>query len=276
MSVTKLYKNKETGELNLINPEVLGEYLETKLPFSIKFAPLCSVRTDLVGRAGDTLTLPKYSFIGYAEDVPEGADVTIEELTASSTKVTVKKAGKGVEVTDEAILSAYGDTVNEVGKQLLASIAGKVDEDCAAEFRKATLVFDATEDYEDFDKYIVSDMMAKFEEELEEDMTLLINPKHLAKLRRDPDFVQVNQGEVIMSGEVGRIFGCRVVISKRVNDNEAFLVKAGAVKILMKRSVMVEYDRNIVNKTNTYVVDEHYVAYLEDESKIVRAILPVK
>ena len=39
----------------------------------------------------------------------------------------------------------------------------------------------------------------------------------------------------------------------------------------MKRNVMVEADRNIVNKTNQYVVDEHYVAYLEDETKIVKA-----
>ena len=41
----------------------------------------------------------------------------------------------------------------------------------------------------------------------------------------------------------------------------------------MKRNVMVEADRDIVKKVNTYVVDEHYVAYLEDESKIVKATI---
>lgn len=147
------------------------------------------------------------------------------------------------------------------------SIAGKVDNDCAEAFRKATLEVTATA----FDKYVISDMMAKFGEDLEEDMTVLINPAHLATLRRDKDFVEVNDGMVIMNGEVGRLFGCRIVISNKVKATEAFLVKAGAVKILMKRNVMVEADRDIKRKVNTYVVDEHYVAYLEDETKIVKA-----
>ena len=252
---------------NLIDPQVLADYLDVKLMDAIKFAPLCAVRNDLVGKPGDTLTLPKYAFIGLAEDVAEGADVPMAKLAADTVDVKVKKAGKGVQVTDEAVLSAYGDTVNEIGRQLLMSIAGKVDNDCAEAFRKATLNVTAAS----FDKYVISDMIAKFGEDLEEDMTVLINPAHLATLRRDKDFVEVNDGMVIMNGEVGRLFGCRIVISNKVKATEAFLVKAGAVKILMKRNVMVEADRNIVNKTNTYVVDEHYVAYLEDESKIVKA-----
>ena len=252
---------------NLIDPQVLADFLDVKMMDAIKFAPLCAVRNDLVGKPGDTLTLPKYAFIGLAEDVAEGADVPMAKLAADTVDVKVKKAGKGVQVTDEAVLSAYGDTVNEIGRQLLMSIAGKVDNDCAEAFRKATLNVTA----QSFDKYVISNMIAKFGEDLEEDMTALINPAHLATLRRDKDFVEVNDGMVIMNGEVGRLFGCRIVISNKVKATEAFLVKAGAVKILMKRNVMVEADRNIVNKTNTYVVDEHYVAYLEDESKIVKA-----
>ena len=252
---------------NLIDPQVLADFLDVKMMDAIKFAPLCAVRTDLVGKPGDTLTLPKYAFIGLAEDVAEGADVPMAKLAADTVDVKVKKAGKGVQVTDEAVLSAYGDTVNEIGRQLLMSIAGKVDNDCAEAFRKATLNVTAAS----FDKYVISDMIAKFGEDLEEDMTVLINPAHLATLRRDKDFVEVNDGMVIMNGEVGRLFGCRIVISNKVQKNEAFLVKAGAVKILMKRNVMVEADRDIVNKTNVFVADEHFVAYLEDESKIVKA-----
>ena len=257
----------ETKLTNLIDPQVLAEYLDVKLMDAIKFAPLCAVRNDLVGVPGDTLTLPKYAFIGLAEDVAEGADIPMATLAATKVDVKVKKAGKGVKVTDEAMLSAYGNTEDEVAKQLLMAVAGKVDNDCAVAFRKATKEVTATK----FDKYVISDMMAKFGEDIEEDMTAVINPAHLAILRRDPDFVQVNQGDVIMNGEVGMIFGCRVVISNKVAENEAFLVKAGAVKILMKRNVMVEAERNTVNKTTIYTADEHYVAYLEDESKIVKA-----
>ena len=259
----------ETKLTNLIDPQVLAEYLDVKLMDAIKFAPLCAVRNDLVGVPGDTLTLPKYAFIGLAEDVEEGADIPMATLAATKVDVKVKKAGKGVKVTDEAMLSAYGNTEDEVAKQLLMAVAGKVDNDCAVAFRRATKEVTAAA----FDKYVISDMMAKFGEDIEEDMTAVINPAHLAILRRDPDFVQVNQGDVIMNGEVGMIFGCRVVISNKVTENEAFLVKAGAVKILMKRNVMVEAERNTVNKTTIYTADEHYVAYLEDESKIVKATI---
>jgi hypothetical protein len=41
----------------------------------------------------------------------------------------------------------------------------------------------------------------------------------------------------------------------------------------MKRNVMVEADRNIKNKTNMYVVDEHYAVYLKYPERIVIATL---
>lgn len=254
---------------NLIDPQVLAEYLDVKLMDAIKFAPLCAMRNDLVGRPGSTLTLPQYSFIGLAENVEEGADLPEGTLEATTVDVQVKKAGKRVVLTDEAILYSYGNPAEEVAKQLLMAIAGKVDNDCVAAFRQATLNVEAAA----FDKYVISDMMAEFGEDIEEDMTAVISPKHLAELRKDPDFVQVNHGEVIMNGEVGRLFGCRIVISNKVNEKEAFLVKSGAVKILMKRNVMVEADRDIVNQTNTYAVSEIYLAYLEDASKIVKATI---
>ena len=256
----------------LIDPQVLAEYLDWKMMDAIKFAPLCNVNNDLVGRPGSTLTLPKYTFIGLAEPIDEGAEIPMSVLEAGSVNVKVNKIGKGVTVTDEAILSAYGNPVDEVAKQLLMAIAGKVDNDCVAAFREATL---EAESVAEFDKYVIVDMMAKFGEDIEEDMVLIINPAHLAVLRRDVDFIQVMAGQKIISGEMGQLFGARVVVSNKCEANEAFLVKAGAVEILMKRNVAVEADRNIINKTNIFTADQHYAVYLRDESKIVKvAIVP--
>ena len=254
---------------NLIDPQVLAEYLDWKMMDAIKFAPLCNVNRDLEGRPGSTLTLPKYAFIELAEDVAEGENVPITNLAADSVEVSVKKVGKGVSISDEAILSAYGNPEDEIAKQLLMAIAGKVDNDCAAEFRKATMNVEAAA----FDKYVIVDMIAKFGEDIEDDMVVMINPAHLATLRKDADFVEVMAGQKIISGEMGQLFGCRIVVSNKVQANEAFLVKAGAVEIIMKRNVAVEADRNIVNKTNIFTADEHYVVYLRDESKIVKATI---
>ena len=262
MAVTKLG--------NLIDPEVLAQYLDVKLMDAIKFAPLCNVNRDLEGRPGSKLTLPKYGFIGEAGVVAEGAEIPMVELTATSVEKEVQKIAKGVTVTDEAILSAYGNPADEVAKQLLMAIAGKVDKDCAAAFREATLNVNVTGK---FGKDAVIDMIAKFGEDMEEDMVLVINAQHLAELRKDEAFMHVMNGQVIMNGEIGQIFGARVVVSNKVGEKEAFLVKAGAVEIIMKRNVAVEADRNIVNKTNIFTADEHYVVYLRDESKIVKATI---
>lgn len=149
------------------------------------------------------------------------------------------------------------------------AIAGKVDNDCVVAFREATMEVQATE----FNRDAIIDMIAKFGEDIEDEMTIMINPAHLAALRKDEAFIHVMDGQAIISGEIGQIFGCRVVVSNKVQANEAFLVKNGAVEILMKRNVAVEADRDIVNKTNVYVVDEHYAVYLKDESKIVKATI---
>ena len=266
----------------LIDPQVLAEYLDVKLMEAIKFAPLCAVNNELQGRPGSILTLPQYTFIGLADEVKEGEDVLFGDLGYRTVEVKIKKAGKGVKITDEAILSAYGNPVDEIAKQLLMAIAGRVDEDCVDAFRNGSINLiqgEADEkldtvksvDGKEFGKNMIIDMIAEFGEDIEEDMVLLVNPKHLAVLRKDEAFVHVMDGQAIISGEMGQIFGCRVVVSNKVEENEAFLVKAGAVEILMKRNVMVEADRDIVNKTNIFVVDEHYAVYLKDATKLVRA-----
>ena len=88
--------NGITEIVDLINPEVLGEYLDVKMMEAIKFAPLCGVNRDLQGRPGSVLTLPMYQFIGLAEDVAEGANVNFGELGSDTVRVEVKKAGRGV------------------------------------------------------------------------------------------------------------------------------------------------------------------------------------
>lgn len=43
---------------NLLDPQVVADLVEKKLIDNIRFAPLADVDTTLVGRPGDTITLP--------------------------------------------------------------------------------------------------------------------------------------------------------------------------------------------------------------------------
>ena len=47
----------------MVNPEVLKDMIQAELPNAIRFAPLAEVDNTLVGRPGDTVTVPKFEYI---------------------------------------------------------------------------------------------------------------------------------------------------------------------------------------------------------------------
>lgn len=267
----------QTKLANMINPQVMADMISAQLPKLIKVAPIATIDTSLQGQPGNTLTFPKYAFIGEANDVAEGVAMDLELLSATSTTVTVKKAGKGVEITDEAVLSGYGDPLGEAQKQLGMAIASKVDTDCMTALNTGTVTYDGSAAIISYNGIV--DAIDKFNEEDYEPKVLFIHPNQLTQIRKDANFLSLDKYPVpvIMNGVIGSIAGCQVVVSKRVAESTpvgSFLnpiVKAGALKIVMKRNVQVEADRDIVKKTNVLTADEHYVAYLYDNSKVVVA-----
>lgn len=113
----------------LVNPEVMADMVSAKLPKMIKFTPLAYVERELVGQPGNTVTVPKWEYSGDAKDIAEGEAITPDQLTTAKTTMTIKKAGKGIELTDEAVLSGYGDQIGQATHQIALAIANKVDND---------------------------------------------------------------------------------------------------------------------------------------------------
>ena len=252
---------------DLINPQVLADMISAELPNAIVFAPLATVGRKLQGRAGNTLTMPKYGYIGDATDVAEGEDIPIAKMTTSETEVTIKKAGRGVELTDESVLNDYGDTIAEAKNQLKMAIANKVDNDMLAALRGATLTVSAT--------LTIPNLLtarAKFGENVNQSAVLIINSTNYAKIATEILSLE-NTDNVLIRGTVGQVAGLQVAISDKLTDTEAYIVAAGALGLEMKRDVMVESDRDIVAKTTVITADEHYVAYLKDESKAIAITL---
>ena len=255
-----------TMQNNLITPEVLGAYLDVKLIDAIKLTPFMEVDRTLQGRAGDVLTLPKYAYIGHADDLGEGESMVPVALNADTVDVKVKKIAKAVEITDEAIMNHYGDAVNEIGKQLVTAIADKIEKDCFDELAKAKLsvAVDA------FDKEALLDAQLKFGEDLEDGMVVFVRPEQFNALRKDKDFVHVEAGARIVSGHYGKVFGVDIIVSNRVAEGQAFLIKRGALALIAKQNCQCEQDRDILKMTNVYTAHEFYVPYLKYEDRAVK------
>ena len=114
-------------------------------------------------------------------------------------------------------------------------------------------------------------MRAKFGEDQEGEMVLFVNPAEFAKLAKDRDFVQIQQGAQIISGEMGMLYGVRLVVANRVEAGKPFLMKPGALAIVMKRNVMVESERDMDHFATKFAVSDHYVCYVKYADRIVKA-----
>lgn len=282
---------------NLVNPEVMAQMVSAKLPKKIKFSPIAKVDSTLVGRPGDTITVPKYAYIGDAEDVAEGVAMGTTVLTASTTQVKVKKAGKAVELTDESVLSGYGDPVGEATNQLTMSIAAKVDNDCLAALYTAPLTYDGSDAVIGYAGIVKAN--AVFGDESDEAMNkvMYIHPDQEQTIRLDENFMDKNKYglELVMNGAIGKIAGIEIKKSKKVEKNkegtawknpivilsdadpneasdaDGTAEEASALTIYMKRNVELETDRDILAKTTVASADEHYGVALSNDSKVVVA-----
>lgn len=285
----------DTFMKNLINPEVIGAYLDLKLRDNIRFAPLAMVETDLQGTPGNTITVPMWGAVKDAEDVAEGVESGVDNLQAYSYQATVKKIVKNIGITDEAVLSGHGNPVGEIGDQLLKAITQKIDNDCLELFKpdaKITAVSPEgganvhemtmkTKTVNNLTVEALGQAQAEFfGEDLGEAQVLIVAPKEYEKLRRDPAFeVSKDQSSAInISGVVGSIYNASVIISNKLADkNMAIIVKPGAFGIEYKRGTSVETDRDVRSKKTLYSADTHYIAYLRnlDKCGIIQITPPV-
>lgn len=285
--------NQTTKIADLINPQVMADMISAKIQKKIVVAPFAKIDTTLVGVPGNTITVPKYGYIGDAEDVAEGVAAGTVKLSTSSTTVTVKKAMKAVELTDEAILSGYGNPVGETNNQLAKAIAAKVDNDAMDALQEATLIYDGSAAGISYNAIV--DAVDLFDEEVNSEKVMFINPKQVTVLRKDANFISADKytGQVILTGEIGTIANCRIVPSKKVpvvkvsatgsqvdcyacpivklNNDAETEDDAAALTIYLKKDTSVETERNTLARLTDVSVDKHYAAALTNESKVVLA-----
>ena len=279
--------NQTTMIADLINPQVMADMISAKIESKIVVAPFAKIDRTLVGIPGNTITVPQYAYIGDAEDIAEGIAAETVKLSTTTTDVTVKKAMKAVELTDEAILSGYGNPVGETNNQLAKALASKVDVDAMAALQGAQLTYDGSAS---IIKYAgIVEAIDVFEEEINTEKAIFVHPKQVTQLRKDGDFISATTypGHTMVSGEIGMIANCRVVPSKKVPLDEGGvnylcpIVKlnndaeteddAPALTIYMKRDVNVETDRVSLARKTDISADEHYAVALSNTAKVVLA-----
>ena len=267
--------DQTTLSSDVLDPEVLADMIPAKLVAGLKFTSLAEVDNTLEGTPGSTIKFPTWNYIGDAKDIKENEPIDTEKLTYGSKEATIKKIGKGGSVTDEAVETGYGDPWGELSDQLGLSLANKVDNDVLDTLREAVqkASVDLTLDG-------IQDALDIYNDEDDSPTVLIVSPKAAGRLRlaAGKDWLRGTQlgSEAVSKGVYGDILGVQIIRSRKLDANEAFLVKTGfedkkpAVKLMLKRSIKVKPDP-VPKYDRTDVYATAFVApYLFDPSKVVK------
>ena len=264
---------------NLLDPQVVADFIDKKLVDAIRLAPLAKIDTTLVGRPGDTVTLPSYSYVGDATQVTEGNDIPIAQLTQTSDTVTVIKIGRAVEYSDEALLSGYNnDIAEQAAQQLIMAVNSGVEKSLinamsttATKTATVTLAGDPVDD--------IADALTQFGEDIDGDKVIVVPNNLYAALRKSKDWIPNTEigADMIVKGVVGMVHGCQIITSNRMTTgsgaqavNNAYIIKPNALAIYMKRNTLVEFDRDIISEMNYIKASKIFAPYVYDKSKLIK------
>ena len=275
---------------DIINPQVMGDMIEAKIPHMLKATPYAKIDNSLVGVPGDTKTVPSWNFIGAAEDVAEGAEIETKKLTASTATFTVKKAMQSVGITQESINSGLGDPVGAAETQLAKAIAVKVESDVIDALLGGSQTYDGSASVIKYSGIV--DAVGVLNEEEITDKVMFVNPAQVTTLRKDSDFLSADkyQGGVAVSGEIGMIAGVRIVPTKQIvksgagtyvcplvklepssNDTEYTENELAAVTIFLKKDTSVDHEWFPKKQTHDITAAKYYGVALTNASKVVVA-----
>ena len=203
---------------DLVNPQVISDYIELKYANAIRLSPLARLDNTLEGRPGDEITLPQFTYAGMAAAVAEGTDIPIAKISQTIRKVKVSKIGRAIEFTDEALLSGYNNDISmEAAKQVLIAINDKVEADLIANMGDETVLtasIAANADPADG----IADALTQFGEDIDGQKVIVIPPAFYARLRKSKAWVPNTEigADVMIRGTIGMVHGCQVVPANRL------------------------------------------------------------
>lgn len=287
----------QTTSANMIDPEVWADMMQAqftgRLIFGQDGGAFAQVDNTLEGNPGDKISTPKWGKLGgddELDDLTETAALVPDVLDSdSSDSAVIKEAGKAAEVTDRALLIGYGDPLAEVRRQFGVMTTRKVDSDLySAAKSKAGLSLDKSATTDGL-AFTVADALGKFGDDADpaDIAGFVIHSRQRTAAFKDDSFISADKygnGQVVVRGEIGNIYGVPIVVSDRVSvaagtDTEAgtaddvftnLLVKRGALWLLYKRRAVVETDRDILARSTVVTTNIHYAADVFDTQKLVK------
>lgn len=267
---------------DVFDPQVVSDMINAKVTKKAVMTGYISVNNKLEGTPGSKVTVPKWGYIGDAEDYPEGEPIDVTKMAYTTAEYGIKKIGKGVRLTDEAQLCGYGNPMGTATNQIALSISAKLDNDRVSVLYDSKNVCDASTSVLKYASVV--DGVDMFNEEEESKKVILIHSKQKTQLRKDSEFLAADKlgADIMTTGAIGKIAGCDVVVSNKVKCEEGIyynpIIKLdndseteddmSAVTYFLKLGNLVEHKRE-PGVADDVICTAHGMAALTNEAKVV-------
>lgn len=264
---------------NLINPQVIADFIDAKLVDNMVFAPLAEVDYTLAGRAGDTLSFPVYQYVGDASTLSECSTLSVSRLTASMASVKVHKIAQGVELSDEAVIGALGDPVGQAVSQITLALASGIDNEMLATLGTigSTMTYQTSASTVAPKDTDIIDALELFGEDIDGVKTAVVPPAVYTDMRKTGKdngcWIPASElsAEIAIKGAVGEYQGCQVIVSNKLRTSgDIYIVKPNALRLILKKGAQVESDRDILRFTTVLTGSVHFATYLYNASGAIR------
>lgn len=268
----------------VIVPEVYASLVREKIAGKVKVAQFLVNLGNLHGKVGETLTMPKWSYIGDAKDWDINTPMDVTQMKQTSTQATIKAIqAPAVKVADYDDEVELGNAIEEASNQQALGIARKYDTDAIAcaltsplKYQLATKntvtqdeliailgLYGDDRDSADFDAIVVHSSFApsfyKMDMFVKKDLTMTADGNGIA-----------------VNSQIGTFLNIPVVLSDRLYDatnQEGFILvmKKNAISIIPKENPFAEASRDASLRQTTIYLSQFYAMALTDDEAIVFA-----
>lgn len=268
----------------VIVPEVYASLVREKIAGKVKVAQFLVNLGNLHGKVGETLTMPKWSYIGDAKDWDINTPMDVTQMKQTSTQATIKAIqAPAVKVADYDDEVELGNAIEEASNQQALGIARKYDTDAIAcaltsplKYQLATKntvtqdeliailgLYGDDRDSADFDAIVVHSSFApsfyKMDMFVKRDLTMTADGNGIA-----------------VNSQIGTFLNIPVVLSDRLYDatnQEGFILvmKKNAISIIPKENPFAEASRDASLRQTTIYLSQFYAMALTDDEAIVFA-----
>lgn len=271
----------DTTALAAIIPEVWADMAQAKFLGVVRVAGSPAVMEDntLQGSPGATIDFPKWGALGELDDLVEGTPMVPTAMSASASTATIKEAGKAVEITDKAALTALGNAQDEAVRQFGLLAARKVDADLITQAQAdetaqgggnpLAVTLGSGKTTATYIDAIVPGMKLFGDEwDPAEFAGIFINSAQHGELIVDTNFIDASKlggTSPMLRGQVGVMAGVPIVVTDRVAAKKILFLKRNSLGLLYKRRPLVETDRDVLARSTIVTTTIHYAVKRLDD-----------